>query len=64
MDNQSFDLVRLTKAKKTVDLSPNTIRAYARRGLNLYRNGKCVFFSKAELEAFIRSNSKPSPDRP
>jgi hypothetical protein len=59
MNETSFDLVRLTKAKKAVDLAPNTIRAYARQGLNLYRNGKCVFFSKTELEDFIRSNSRP-----
>jgi hypothetical protein len=48
-----FDLVRLTKSKETVDFSPNTIRAYSREGLNLYRKGKAVFFSKAELAAFL-----------
>src|SRR5215831_6377562 len=53
-----FDLVRLTKAKKEVDISPNTIREYARQGLNLYRQGKAVFFSRAELATFIRSNQK------
>lgn len=54
LENVSFDLVRLTKSKRTVDLSSNTIRAYAREGLNLYRKGRAVFFSRTELEAFIR----------
>ena len=54
LDNVSFDLVRLSKSKKSVDVCPNTIRAYAREGLNLYRRGKAVFFSRAELESFIR----------
>jgi len=53
----SFDLVRLTKAKRLVDLSPNTIRAYAREGLSLYRKGRAVFFSRAELENFIRKTA-------
>lgn len=51
--NSGFDLVRLTKAKETVDFCPNTIRAYAREGLPLYRKGKAVFFSKAELASFL-----------
>jgi hypothetical protein len=50
----SFDLVRLTKSKREVDISPNTIRKYARQGLNLYRKGKAVFFSRAELQPFIK----------
>lgn len=54
-DEQSFDLVRLTKSKRAVDLAPNTIREYSRAGLSLYRKGRAVFFSKAELEQFIRS---------
>jgi hypothetical protein len=53
----SFDLVRLTKSKRTVDLSSNTIRAYAREGLSLYRKGRAVFFSRAELEQFIRKTA-------
>jgi len=57
MLDTSFDLVRLTKAKKTVDISANTIREYARQGLPIYRNGKCVFFSKTELANFIRAKS-------
>jgi len=52
----SFDLVRLTRAKKEVDLCPNSIRAFAKRGLRLYRQGRAVFFSKSELAAFIKSS--------
>lgn len=53
----SFDLARLSKSKQAVDLAPNTIREYARQGLNIYRMGKAAFFSKAELEAFIRAKA-------
>ena len=51
---RSFDLFRLSKAKTTVDLSPNTLRAYNQRGLPFYRKGKVVFVSKSELDQFIR----------
>jgi hypothetical protein len=54
----SFDLVRLSKSKKAVDLAPNSIRAYAKEGLNLYRKGRAVFFSRAELEQHIRDTGK------
>lgn len=50
----SFDLIRLSKSKAVVDISSNTIRAYNRDGLPLYRRGKAVFFSKSELEQFLR----------
>lgn len=50
-----FDLFRLSKAKSTVDLAPNTLRAYNAQGLPFYRMGKAVFISKAELEEFIRT---------
>ena len=53
----SFDLVRLNASKRHVDLAPNTIRAYAKEGLNLYRKGKAVFFSRAELAAFIKGGN-------
>jgi hypothetical protein len=53
----NFDLVRLSKSKLAVDLCSNTIRRFAAEGLPLYRNGKAVFFSKAELESFIRARS-------
>ena len=56
-ENFNFDLVRLSKSKAIVDVSPNTIRAYAKQGLRLFRCGKPVFFSKTELEHFIRSKS-------
>jgi hypothetical protein len=52
-----FDLTRLSHAKQAVDICPNTLRAYASQGLNIYRMGKAAFFSKAELEAFIRSRA-------
>jgi len=50
-------MVRLSKAKKAVDVCPNTIREYHRQGLNLYHMGKAVFFSSVELEHFIRTRS-------
>lgn len=51
----NFDLVRLTKSKREVDLSPNTIRAYGELGLRLHRVGKAVFFSRTELVNLITS---------
>jgi hypothetical protein len=54
-ENQSFEMQRLTRSKETVDICPNTIRSYATQGLRLYRVGKAVFFSKTELEQFIRT---------
>jgi hypothetical protein len=53
---QDYDMVRISSAKKTVDLAPNTIRRYASQGLRLYKLGKASFFSKSELAAFIRQN--------
>lgn len=50
----SFDLFRLSKAKQIVDVCPNTIRDYFRRGLPKYTQGKAIFISKHELESFIR----------
>jgi hypothetical protein len=59
----SFDLVRLTRAKRAVDVCPNTIRAYAKEkeGLNLYRKGRAVFFSRAELNDYIRRTATKQP---
>ena len=54
LPDSNFDLCRLSRAKAIVDVSPNTIRAYAKDGLNIYRRGKAAFFSKTELAAFIR----------
>jgi hypothetical protein len=51
----SFDLFRLSKSKQVVDISPNTLREFHRKGLTFYRRGRAVFVSKAELEFFIRN---------
>jgi hypothetical protein len=53
----AFDLVRLGRSKRAVDLSPNTIRGYAGAGLRLYRCGKAVFFSRTELIEFIKTRA-------
>jgi hypothetical protein len=53
----NFDLFRLTKAKQTVDLCPNTLRKFNRQGLPFYKRGRAVFVSKSELEQFIRNPS-------
>ncbi len=52
-----FDLARLSKSKREVDLSPTTIRAYSRLGLRLHKVGKAVFFSRSELTALITSGA-------
>jgi len=52
-----FDLCRLSKSKREVDLSPNTVRSYAEHGLQLHRIGKVVFFSRNELAALITSGA-------
>ena len=59
----NFDLFRLSRAKETVDLAPNTIRSFHRRGLPLYHQGRAVFVSKTELSMFIRTNQKPSTEK-
>ncbi len=46
--------MRLSKSKRAVDICPNTLRSYNKQGLPFYRRGKAVFFSRTELEAFIR----------
>jgi hypothetical protein len=56
----SWDLCRIGRAKEIVDLCPNTIRAYARRGLQIYNCGKVTLFSVRELEAFVRSRTPKS----
>ena len=48
-------MFRLTKAKREVDLAPNTIRAYSKRGLRIYHQGKAAFVSRCELADFIRT---------
>jgi len=57
-------MVRLSRAKKVVDVCPNTIREYSRQGLNLYHMGKAVFFSTVELEQFIRAKATGNHTRP
>jgi hypothetical protein len=63
-----FDLFRLTKSKQTVDVCPNTLRAYQRQGLPFYRQGKAIFVSKTELAVFLRTHSntarKPAHGKP
>jgi hypothetical protein len=61
VESVSFDLFRLSKSKKAVDLCPNTLRAYNEEGLNFYRRGKVVFISKSELEAFIKTRATMQP---
>ena len=50
----SAEMVRITKAKAAVDISSNTIRAFQKRGLPLYKIGRATFFSRSDLEAFLR----------
>jgi hypothetical protein len=51
-----FDLVRVSKAKETVDLAPNTIYNLARQNLlRIYRQGRSSWFSKSELEAVLKA---------
>lgn len=52
--DSTFDLFRIGRAKKVVDLSDNTIRKFIREGLPCYRRGKAIFISKRELDQFIR----------
>jgi hypothetical protein len=59
--NSRFDLRRLSKSKESVDLCPNTLRAYHALGLPFYRMGKTVFFSVSELEGFIKSRGATRP---
>jgi hypothetical protein len=54
----SFDLFRLSKSKREVDLSPNTLRAYFKMGLPKYQMGRAMFISRSQLHAFIVAQSK------
>lgn len=60
---ENFDLFRLSKSKRVVDLAPNTLRTYFLRGLKAYRCGKPVYVSKNELADFIRSGGPSRPCR-
>jgi hypothetical protein len=55
LQSTSSDLVRISKSKKIVDVSPNVIRKMATQGLRTYNMGKARFFSRSEFEAFIRA---------
>ncbi len=48
------DLCRITKAKQAVDMSPNTVRMLFGRGLTEYKVGRAVYFSRSELELFVK----------
>ena len=52
--DSTFDLFRIGRSKRIVDLCDNTIRKFIRDGLPCYRRGKAIFISKRELEQFIR----------
>jgi hypothetical protein len=54
--NSGFDLFRLSKSKREVDLSPNTLRAYFKRGLPHFKMGKAIFISRAQLHQFITTH--------
>ncbi len=57
-----FDMIRITASKKAVNICSNTIRAYAREGLPIYKKGRATFFSRAELVEHIRKTAtKPAP---
>jgi hypothetical protein len=59
----NFEMVRISKAKETCDVCPNTIRAYAAEGLPLYKVGKSVYFSRTDLANFIRGRAMVSGNR-
>lgn len=61
----TFDLFRISKAKKTVDLSPNSVRKlHIDHGLPIYYQGKNAFVSKSELHhLIIRTASSEAPPK-
>lgn len=52
-----FDLVKITRTKVELNISPNTVRAMFRAGLPHYRCGKLVLVSRADVAAFIKSGA-------
>ena len=58
--NSAFDLFRVSKAKETVDICPNTIRKYNRSGLRIYKikGDRCAYVSRNELANFITTNAE------
>lgn len=59
----AFDMFRLSKSKETVDLCSNTIRAFSKEGLRIYRVGKSAFVSRSELRDFIISRGATMAQR-
>jgi hypothetical protein len=60
----SLDLFRISRSKKLVDLSPNSIRKLHREcGLRIYFSGGASWVSRSELEAVIRAHAKAEPKR-
>lgn len=52
--SQKSDLFRIQKAKEAIGIAPNTIRNFANEGLPVYKVGKMVFVSIADVELFIK----------
>lgn len=57
----SYDLFRLSKSKREVDLCSNTIRGYFKEGLPFYRMGKAIFVSRSQLQQFIQMRGAVKP---
>lgn len=57
-------MVRLSKSKSSVDVCPNTLRGYNANGLPFYRLGRAVFFSRTELDTYIRNPNAFKPAQP
>jgi Meiotically up-regulated gene 113 len=54
----SFDLFKISLAKTSVGMSPNTVRKCIKNGLRSYRHGKLLFVSKSELENHIKTTAQ------
>jgi len=49
----NLDMVRKTRAKEEIDIDPKTLETW---GIKFYQMGGCIFFSRSEVESFIRTN--------
>jgi hypothetical protein len=56
-ESNGYDLFRVSRSKKEVDISPNTLRTYMKAGLPAYRMGKACFVSRSQLQQFIFANA-------
>lgn len=56
-----FDLVRITRTKRELDICPNEIRKMAKRGLKIYGQGRMRFVSRREVARFIRNETVALP---